>query len=156
MHPARYGLYSRLASIPSAAKHGGVPDGGPRRPAEGRTGGAANASGVNSILTAHLWLGALVCALALLFVWQRRGRRVTLYVATLQIVLGVVLMVQGLRVPWYHAALAVLGWGGYMAANVLGRREGGARTVLAVTIVSSLLVLIAFAVGQHAVKAAGG
>ncbi len=111
---------------------------------------------MNSILTAHLWLGALVCALAVLFVWQRRGRRATLYVVTLQIALGIALMEHGLRAPWYHAALAVLGWVGYMAANALARREGRARPALIVTIVSSLLVLIAFAVGQHAAKALGG
>ncbi|MEA2664157.1 MAG: hypothetical protein QOI11_1101 [Candidatus Eremiobacteraeota bacterium] len=108
------------------------------------------------MLTAHLWLGAVVAALAVLFVWQLRGRRITLYVVTLQIALGVVLMVQGLRVPWYHSALAILGWAGYMAANALARREGRARQALIVTAVSSLLILIAFAVGQHAVKALGG
>jgi hypothetical protein len=111
---------------------------------------------VNAILTAHLWLGALVCALAVLFVWQLRGRRITLYAVTLQIVLGVVLMIQGLTVPWYHAALAVVAWGGYMAANAMARREGRARPALIVTIVASLLILIAFAIGQHAVKAMGG
>jgi peptidoglycan/LPS O-acetylase OafA/YrhL len=111
---------------------------------------------VNAILTAHLWLGALVCALAVLFVWQLRGRRITLYVVTLQIALGVVLMVQGLKVPWYHYGLAIVAWGGYMAANAMARREGRARPALIVTIVSSLLILIAYAIGQHAVKAMNG
>jgi hypothetical protein len=123
---------------------------------KGQAPGGANARPVNSLLTAHLWLGAVVAALAVLFVWQLRGRRITLYVVTLQIALGVVLMVQGLRVPWYHYALAILGWAGYMAANALARREGRARQALIVTAVSSLLILIAFAVGQHAVKALGG
>ena len=108
------------------------------------------------MLTAHLWLGALVCALAVLFVWQLRGRRITLYVVTLQIVLGVVLMIRGLAVPWYHYGLAIVAWGGYMAANAMACREGRARPALIVTIVSSLLILVAFAVGQHAVKAMGG
>ncbi len=110
---------------------------------------------MNSLLTAHLWLGAVVCALALLFVWRLRDRRITLYAVTLQIVLGVVLMVQGLRVPWYHYGLAIVGWAGYMAANAMARREGRARPALIVTIVSTVLVLIAFAIGQHAVKATG-
>ncbi|MEA2784782.1 MAG: hypothetical protein QOF71_886 [Candidatus Eremiobacteraeota bacterium] len=106
-------------------------------------------------LTMHLWVGFAVVALALLAVWQRTGRRITLYVVTLQIVLGIVLVVQGLRGPWYHYGLAVLAWIGYMAANALGRRPGGARTALIATIVSSLLVLVAFGIGQQAVRGAG-
>jgi multisubunit Na+/H+ antiporter MnhB subunit len=106
-------------------------------------------------LTIHLWVGFAVVALAVLAVWQRTGRRVTLYAVTLQILIGVVLVVQGLRGPWYHYALAVLGWVGYMVANALSRRPGGARTALIVTAISSLLVLIAFGIGQQAVRAAG-
>jgi hypothetical protein len=107
-------------------------------------------------LTLHLWIGFVVAALAVLAVWQRTGRRVTLYVVTLQIIAGIVLVVQGLRGPWYHYALAVLGWAGYMAANALSRRPGGARTALIVTVVSSLLLLIAFGIGQQAVRGAAG
>jgi hypothetical protein len=106
-------------------------------------------------LTIHLWLGFAVVALAVLAVWQRTGRRVTLYAVTLQIVLGIVLIVQGFRGPWYHYALAVLGWVGYMAANALSRRPGGRRTALIVTAIASLLVLIAFGIGQQAVRGAG-
>jgi hypothetical protein len=108
------------------------------------------------MLTIHLWAGFAVAALAVLAVWQRTGRRVTLYAVTLQIVLGVVLVVQGLRGPWYHYAIAVLGWAGYMGANALSRRPGGGRTVLIVTAIASLLVLIAFGIGQQAVRGAGG
>jgi hypothetical protein len=96
-----------------------------------------------------------VVALAVLFVWQRPGRRITLYVVTLQIVIGIVLMVQGLRVPSIHPALAVLAWVGYMAANALGRREGKGRLTLIVTVVSSVLILIAFGIGQHAAAHGG-
>ncbi len=109
-----------------------------------------------NILTVHLWVGFVVAALALLAVWQRIGRRITLYVVTLQIGLGIVLVVQGFRGPWYHYALAVLGWAGYMAANALSRRPGGARTAVIVTVISSLLVLIAFGIGQQAVRGASG
>lgn len=105
-----------------------------------------------STLTIHLWIGFAVAALAVLAVWQRTGRRVTLYVMTLQIIAGIVLVVQGLRGPWYHYALAVLGWAGYMAANALSRGQGRARVALVVTVVSSLLVLIAFGIGQQAVR----
>jgi hypothetical protein len=98
-------------------------------------------------------VGFLVAALAILFVWQRPGRRITIYVVTLQIVIGVVLMVQGLRVPSIHPALAVLGWAGYMAANALGRRPEKGRLALIATAVSSLLILIAFGIGQQAARA---
>ena len=103
-------------------------------------------------LTIHLWVGFAVAALALLAVWQRTGRRVTLYAVTLQIVIGIVLVVQGVRGPWYHYALAVLGWAGYMAANALSRPPGGARNALVVAAIASLLVLVAFGVGQQAVR----
>ena len=106
-------------------------------------------------LTIHLWLGFAVAALAVLAVWQRTGRRITLYAVTLQILVGIVLVVQGLRGPWYHYGLAVLGWIGYMAANALSRRPGGARTALIVTVIASLLVLIAFGIGQQAVRVVG-
>jgi len=107
-----------------------------------------------NMLTIHLWIGFAVVALAVLAVWQRTGRRVTLYAVTLQILVGIVLVVQGLRGPWYHYALAVLAWAGYMAANALGRRPGGGRTALVVTAIASLLVLIAFGIGQQAVRGA--
>ena len=105
-----------------------------------------------NLLTIHLWVAFVVAALAVLAVWQRLGRRITLYVVTLQILLGIVLMVQGLKVPWYHPALAVAGWAGYMAANALSRREGGRRNALIVAGLSSLLILIAYYVGMEAVK----
>ncbi|MBV9438446.1 MAG: hypothetical protein JOZ24_00490 [Candidatus Eremiobacteraeota bacterium] len=104
-------------------------------------------------LTIHLYVAFVVAALAVLGVWRRPERRITLYVVTLQIALGIVLMVQGLRVPWYHPALAVLGWAGYMAANAIGRRESGARNALILSGAASLLILIAYYVGMEAVKA---
>jgi hypothetical protein len=109
-----------------------------------------------TLLTVHLWVGFIVAALAVLAVWRRAGRRVTLYAVTLQILVGVVLVVQGIRGPWYHYGLAVLGWAGYMAANALSRRPGRARTALIVAAVSSLLVLIAFGIGQQAVRTGAG
>jgi phosphoglycerol transferase MdoB-like AlkP superfamily enzyme len=105
-----------------------------------------------NLLTVHLWVAFLVAALAVLAVWQLLGRRITLYVLTLQILLGIVLMVQGLKVPWYHPALAVLGWAGYMVANALSRREGGRRNALIVAGIASLLILIAYYAGMEAVK----
>ncbi len=103
-------------------------------------------------LTIHLYVGFLVAALAVLAVWRRPERRITLYVVTLQIVLGIVLMAQHLRVPWYHPALAVLAWAGYMVANALGRRPGKARVALFIAAGSSVLILLAYYAGMEAVK----
>jgi hypothetical protein len=104
-----------------------------------------------NILTVHLWVAFVVALLAVLAVWQRTPRRITLYVVTLQILIGIVLMVQGLKVPWYHPALAIVGWAGYMVANALSRR-GATRNALIVAGLSSLLILIAYYVGMEAVK----
>ena len=48
---------------------------------------------MNSVLVVHLVLGILVAACAALFVWFRLGRRITLYVLSLQILVGIVLIV---------------------------------------------------------------
>lgn len=103
-------------------------------------------------LAIHLYCAFLVVALAVFAVWRTPWRRITLYVVTLQIVIGIVLMVQGAKVPWYHPALAVAGWIGYMAANAIARRDAAARNALIVSAVSSVLILIAYYVGQTAVK----
>jgi hypothetical protein len=105
-----------------------------------------------SLLTVHLWLGALVAALAVFAVWRRPGRRVTLYVVTLQILIGIILLVQGLRVNWAHPALAIVGWAGYMAANAMSRR-GRVAVAIVIAVVASLLILITFGLGQQAVRA---
>jgi hypothetical protein len=106
-----------------------------------------------SILNLHLWVGYVVALLAILAVWQLPGRRIVLYAVTLQILIGVVLVVQGIKAPWYHYALAVLAWIGYMAANGMARRSATGRKVLVIAGVSTVLILTAFYVGMHAVKA---
>jgi uncharacterized membrane-anchored protein len=105
-----------------------------------------------STLTIHLYVAFLVALLAVLAVWRRPERRVTVYVVTVQIALGVYLMALHLRVPWYHPALAVAGWAGYMVANAVGRRPGGGRRALVIAGVSSVLILLAYYVGMEAVK----
>lgn len=107
-------------------------------------------------LTLHLWLGFAVVVLALLAVWRRGERRITIWVVTLQIAIGIGLMVRGLRVPAIHPALAILGWAAYMAANALGRRPGAARNALIAAAIGSLLILIAFGIGQSAVRHGAG
>lgn len=107
-------------------------------------------------LTLHLWVGFLVVLLALLAVWRRGERRITLWVVTVQIAIGIGLMIRGLRVPALHPALAVLGWAAYMAANALGRRPGAPRNALVIAAVGSVLILIAFGIGQSAVHHGAG
>lgn len=115
----------------------------------------ANRFSVNTILTVHLWIGVLVVLLAVLAVWRTLGRRITLWVVTVQILIGIVLMTQGLRVNPLHPALAVIAWAGYMASNAVARRQG-TRAALIVAGISTVLLLVTFGLGQNAVRAAGG
>ena len=107
---------------------------------------------MNSIITVHLWLGVLVVLLAILAVWRRPGRRVTLYVVSLQVLIGIAIALMGARISPLHMALAGLGWAGYMVANAVARRQPGRGTTVAIAAVSSLLILFAFYVGEHAAK----
>jgi Kef-type K+ transport system membrane component KefB len=109
-----------------------------------------------ALLTLHLWIGDLVAVLALAAVWWRVGRRIALYVVTAQIVLGIVLVPQWVQAPWYHYALAVLGWAGYMVANGIERRGATHRAVLIISAISSIVLLVAFAIGHAAVQHAPG
>jgi hypothetical protein len=104
------------------------------------------------LLAVHLYVGFAVAALAALAVWRRPERRITLYVVTLQILLGVGVVLQGARAPSLHYALALLGWAGYMVANALASRGRPRSVVLAIAGLSSLLILVAYYLGMHAVK----
>jgi alkylation response protein AidB-like acyl-CoA dehydrogenase len=105
-----------------------------------------------SLLTIHLYVAFVVAALAVVAVWRQPERRVTLYVVTLQIIIGIVLVVQHFRAPAAHYALGVLGWAGYMVANGLARRSDRAGLVRIVAGVSSILILVGYYLGMHAVK----
>ncbi len=111
---------------------------------------ATNSPRMNYVLVVHLAIGILVAACAALFVWRQTGRRITLYVLTLQIALGIWLIVTGLRAPSEHYGLAVIAWIGYMAANGIARRPGRERVALIITIVSSICVLGAAYLGAKA------
>jgi hypothetical protein len=104
---------------------------------------------MNYVLVVHLVVGILVALCAALLVWRQLGRRITLYVLTLQIGLGIWLIATGLRAPSEHYGLAILAWIGYMAANGIAKR-GRDRVALIITIVSTLCVLGAAYLGAKA------
>jgi hypothetical protein len=105
---------------------------------------------MNSVLVVHLTLGILVAACAALFVWFRLGRRITLYLLSLQILLGIALIVGGLRAPSPHYALAIVGWAGYMGANYMSRQPDSKKNVLVLTVLSSAMILLAAYIGSRA------
>jgi hypothetical protein len=105
---------------------------------------------MNSVLVVHLILGILVAACAALFVWIRLGRRITLYLLSLAMLVGIALLFMGLRAPTPHYALALAGWAGYMGANYLGRQPGSGKNVLVLTVLSSAMILLAAYIGARA------
>jgi hypothetical protein len=107
---------------------------------------------MNSVLVVHLAVGILVAGCAALLVWWKLGRRIVLYLLTLQILLGIWLIVSGHQAPPPHYALAVLAWIGYMAANFASREPDQGRNVMILTVLSSAMVLLAAYIGS---KAAG-
>jgi len=109
----------------------------------------ANSARMNYVLVVHLAVGILVAACAALLVWRQLGRRITLYVLTLQIALGIWLLVEGLRVGPEHYGLAIIAWIGYMAANGVAKRGKG-QAALIITIVSTICVLGAAYLGAKA------
>lgn len=105
---------------------------------------------MNYVLVVHLIVAFLVLAAAALLVWNRNGRRIALYVLTLQILVGIWLMAVGYKIRPEHYSLAVLAWIGYMAANGIGKRPGRENIVLAITIVSTVMVFVAAYIGAKA------
>jgi hypothetical protein len=105
---------------------------------------------MNSVLVVHLVVGILVAASAALLVWWKLGRRIVLYLLTLQIALGIWLIVSGRQAPPPHYALAVLAWIGYMAANAMSRDPEQRRNVMILTVLSSAMVLVAAYIGSQA------
>ena len=95
-------------------------------------------------------MGILVALVAALWVWQQLGRRVMLYLLTLQIALGVYLLVAGLKAPSVHYSLAVIAWIGYMAANGMFRKPERRTVALGITGLSTVFILVAFYLGYRA------
>jgi len=100
-----------------------------------------------NVLVVHYVVGILVALVAALWVWQQLGRRVMLYLLTLQIALGIWVIFTGLKAPSVHYALALVAWIGYMVANGLFRKPQRRQIALGITGFSTVLVLIAFYIG---------
>jgi uncharacterized membrane protein YphA (DoxX/SURF4 family) len=105
---------------------------------------------MNSVLVVHLALGILVAICAALLVWRKPGRRITLYLLTLQIFLGIYLLTRGIKVRPEHYTLALVAFVGYMVANAMSSRPGRERVVMVVTVISTVLVLAALVIGLKA------
>ena len=105
-----------------------------------------------TLLTAHLWVAFVVALVAVLGVWRRSDRRIALYIVTLQILIGILLVARGLRAPSIHYGLALLGWAGYMVANAVARRANRHTLALVIAGVSSLFILCAYFIGMESVK----
>lgn len=78
-----------------------------------------------------------------------------LYLLTVHMLAGAWVIASGMKAPSLHYTFALLGWFGYMAANGIGRRPERENLALGITIAASVCVLVAFAVGQWALKPAG-
>jgi hypothetical protein len=104
-------------------------------------------------LHVHQGVAYLVAALAIAGIWWNLGRRILLYVLTLQILLGIWVLLSGNNVSPLHYSFAVLAWIGYMIANAIARR-GNDKAALGIAVASSVLVLVAYGIGQVAVKGA--
>jgi len=106
---------------------------------------------MQSILTLHLVVGLLAVIAALTLVWRLPGRRITLYLLTFQILLGLLLLLRLYRGPLTHILphvfAAIIAWGLYMAANALTRRQANPRLILGLTVAATVLVMIAGALG---------
>jgi hypothetical protein len=106
------------------------------------------------ILTIHMIVGLLVVLAAVALIWRYQTRRITLYLVTLQILLGIGVIASGYRPPPLHWLLAVIAWALYMGANALTKRApAGSKLPIGLAIVASLLVLATYGIGQHALKA---
>lgn len=101
-----------------------------------------------------MYVGLLVVLAAAGLIWRYPGRRITLYVLTLQILLGITLIFKGYRPPAIHWIFAVTAWALYMAANAAVKRAPeGSRLPIILAVVASLLVLATYGIGQSAMHA---
>lgn len=111
---------------------------------------------MGALLEIHIVVAFLVVLCALVFSWNDLGRRVVNAVAALQFLIGLILAgvmgAQHIPVPpnlIVHILCALLVLGAYGMAMRYGKRAGGARTALALSIVGFVLVFVTFYLGLH-------
>jgi uncharacterized membrane protein YcaP (DUF421 family) len=109
---------------------------------------------MGALLEIHLVVAFLVVLCALVFSWNDLGRRVVNAVASLQFLLGLILAgvmgAQHVPMPprlWVHLLSALLVLAAYGMSIRFGKRAGGARTALTLSIVGFVLVFVTFYLG---------
>ena len=111
---------------------------------------------MGALLEIHFVVAFLVVLCAIVFSWNDLGRRVVNAVAGLQFLIGLILagIMGSQHVPmppnlWLHIFCALLVMASYGMAMRFGKRAGGARTALALSIVGFVLVFVTFYLGLH-------
>jgi hypothetical protein len=109
---------------------------------------------VTVVLEIHLVLAFLAALCAIIFSWTPNGRRVVNAVVALQFVVGLVLLaVMGashLTIPpevWLHLLVALAILACYGLAIRFGKRAGGARPALLLSLAGIVLIFINIVIG---------
>jgi hypothetical protein len=111
---------------------------------------------MKTIIDIHFGLAFLVALCALVFSWNALGRRVVSAVIGLQVLVGLILAatlgMQHVPLPRgavLHITLGIVAAALYGAASAAGRREGGERIALALSILGLIAVGFTLYLGMH-------
>ncbi len=111
---------------------------------------------LRTVTEIHLVLAFLSALCAVIFSWTPNGRRVVNAVVALQFVMGLVVAgVMGANhevlppAVWLHLLVAVLILGAYGMAMRFGKRAGGARPALYLSILGLVLIVVNIWLGAH-------
>jgi len=99
------------------------------------------------MVTAHLYAGGIVFALALAAIVWRPARRYVQYLLLVQILLGVALVVSGKHPLAWHWVLAILVGALWPLANALERRGRPAAVAMAICALAALVLVEVFRLG---------
>jgi hypothetical protein len=108
------------------------------------------------VVEIHLVLAFLSALCALIFSWTPNGRRVVNAVVGLQFLMGLVvagvLAANHEALPplvWLHLVVAIAIMACYGSAMRVGKRAGGARTALWLSLAGLVLILVNIWLGAH-------
>jgi hypothetical protein len=108
------------------------------------------------VVEIHLVLAFLSALCALIFSWTPNGRRVVNAVVALQFLMGLVVAgVMGANhaalppLVWVHLLVAIVILACYGMAMRLGKRAGGARPALWLSLLGLVLILLNIWLGAH-------